>query len=418
MRLASSRMTRLLFLAGVAVIAATLTLGEAGVRKPTASAVAEIFGDYPGPCIAAPTAVTLEFVGLTSGCTATSGSCQSAEEFLITATSPTYVFQYCDTYKWTFGDDGTTVTTSYYPSIRHKFLGAGPRTVDLTITNKFGSTTPAKLTIPQPLTPCVPGINKLCFSSNRFTVTLFAKDPRNPSNTGPGQSIVKSDLFGYFSIPALTQNPTNPEVFVKILDGRPVNGNFWVFWGGLTDLEYTLTVSDSTAGKTETYFKPGLISVGGADTSAFTGPPYADPSGSCNVGEVPTVLTPVAPSTCSGGAGTGTLCLNSNRFKVTLAAVDPRTSNTGAGQAIPETSDFGFFSIPALTSNPNNPEVFVKIIDGNPVNGHFWVFYGALTDFEFTVRIEDTSNGKVYTYKRPAAVPPADYCGGFDVGHL
>ena len=421
-----SRMTKILFLAGVAVIAASLMLGEAGVRKPTASAVAEIFGDYPGPCVAAPSAVTLEFVGLTSGCTATSGSCQSAEEFLITATSPSYTFQYCDTYKWTFGDDGTTVTTSYYPSIRHKFLGAGPRTVDLVISNQFGTTSPAKLTVPEPLTPCIPGSDRLCFSSNRFTVTLFAKDPRNPSKTGPGQSIVKTDLFGYFSIPALTGNPTNPEVFVKILDGRPVNGNFWVFWGGLTDLEYTLTVTDATAGKTETYFKPGKVSQGGADTSAFTGGPYVDPSGSCptNANTVPTIESPVAPSTCSAPANGPVLCLGGNRFEISLTAVNknPGTSfgQAGAGQALPETPDFGFFSIPALTSNPSNPEVFVKILDGRGITSHFWVFSGALTNFETTLRVEDTVTGKVFSYKTPAAglADGGEYCGVVDTGSL
>ena len=71
---------------------------------------------------------------------------------------------------------------------------------------------------------------------------------------------------------------------------------------------------------------------------------------------------------------------------------NPGTSfgQAGAGQALPETPDFGFFSIPALTSNPSNPEVFVKILDGRGITSHFWVFSGALTNFETTCPVSAT----------------------------
>ena len=64
-----------------------------------------------------------------------------------------------------------------------------------------------------------------------------------------------SSIFGFFSIPAITGNPGNPEVFVKILDGTLINGEFWFFYGGLTDLEYTLTVTDQGTGAVRTYSK-------------------------------------------------------------------------------------------------------------------------------------------------------------------
>jgi hypothetical protein len=99
-------------------------------------------------------------------------------------------------------------------------------------------------------------------------VTLEARDQRT-NNTGPGLAIPQNDIFGYFSIPALTNNPTNPEVFVKVLDGTPVNGHYWVFFGGLTDLEYTITVREISTGHTKTYFKPAGSAAGGFDTSAF-----------------------------------------------------------------------------------------------------------------------------------------------------
>jgi len=81
--------------------------------------------------------------------------------------------------------------------------------------------------------------------------------------------IPRTDLFGFYAIPELTSNPENPEIFVKMLDGRGVNGKYWLFYGGLTDFEVTLTVRDTETGSTRTYMKAGLAFYGGADTSAF-----------------------------------------------------------------------------------------------------------------------------------------------------
>ena len=72
---------------------------------------------------------------------------------------------------------------------------------------------------------------------------------------------IRVPLWGYFS---------NPEVFVKMLDGTALNGAYWFFYGGLTDLEYTLTVTDVATGKQKTYAKPAGSECGGSDTAAFT----------------------------------------------------------------------------------------------------------------------------------------------------
>jgi len=102
--------------------------------------------------------------------------------------------------------------------------------------------------------------------SNRFDVRLFATDHRT-GNTANGSPIPQNDLFGYFSIPGLTNNPSNPEVFVKVLDAG--SGRFWVFYGGLTDFQYTVTVVDTFTGQRRDYSKPGGSACGGFDTSAF-----------------------------------------------------------------------------------------------------------------------------------------------------
>ncbi|HEX9669687.1 MAG TPA: hypothetical protein VGC93_09405, partial [Thermoanaerobaculia bacterium] len=62
---------------------------------------------------------------------------------------------------------------------------------------------------------------------------------------------------------------SNIELVVKVLDGRPLNGKFWFFYGALSDVEYTLRVTDTTTGAVRTYHNaPGNL-CGRADTAAF-----------------------------------------------------------------------------------------------------------------------------------------------------
>ena len=101
-----------------------------------------------------------------------------------------------------------------------------------------------------------------------FTISVSATDPHT-SQAAPGVATRINDLWGYFSIPAITNNPNNPEVFVKLLDGTAINGEYWFFYGGLTNLEYTLTVTDVATGAQKTYTNPAGSECGGSDTAAF-----------------------------------------------------------------------------------------------------------------------------------------------------
>jgi hypothetical protein len=106
--------------------------------------------------------------------------------------------------------------------------------------------------------------------AGRFDVTVFARDlPQRTDRTSEGQAIPQNDLFGYHSLPGLTSNPDNPEMFVKVLDGRVITGKFWVFFNGLTDLDVTVTVKDNATGAVKTYHKEGGSACGGFDTDAF-----------------------------------------------------------------------------------------------------------------------------------------------------
>jgi hypothetical protein len=50
--------------------------------------------------------------------------------------------------------------------------------------------------------------------------------------------------------------PDNPELLVKVLNGCGVNQRFWVFYAATTNVELTMTVRDTNAGVTKTYFNP------------------------------------------------------------------------------------------------------------------------------------------------------------------
>ena len=109
-------------------------------------------------------------------------------------------------------------------------------------------------------------------AAHAFSITLTARDTGRTGNSGTGLAIPENDIFGFFSIPVLTGNSSNPEVFVKIIDGRALNNNYWVFSNGLSDLEYTLTVREVATGRTKTYSKPfgNTNACGIFDTSAFS----------------------------------------------------------------------------------------------------------------------------------------------------
>lgn len=105
-----------------------------------------------------------------------------------------------------------------------------------------------------------------------------------------------------------------------------------------------------------------------------------------------------------GRMGTGaclgddqTLCLRSDRFRVTAQWSVPSQSEAGTGQAVPITSETGSFW---FFSNANL-EVMIKVLDGRSVNGRFWVFYGALTNVEYTLTVTDTQTRAVKTYFNP-----------------
>ena len=110
---------------------------------------------------------------------------------------------------------------------------------------------------------CTPGPTRLCLQDGRFAVEARWK-AQGQEGTGQAVPLAGGDT-GYFWF--FDQN--NVEVVLKVLDGRPVTGKFWVFYGALSDVEYTLTVTDTETGKVKTYTNPKGRLASVADTGAF-----------------------------------------------------------------------------------------------------------------------------------------------------
>jgi hypothetical protein len=68
---------------------------------------------------------------------------------------------------------------------------------------------------------------------------------------------------------------SNIEMIVKVVDGRSFNSRFWVFAGGLTNVNVVATVTDTQTGAVRTYVNPqGTPFQPIQDTSAFTDPKF------------------------------------------------------------------------------------------------------------------------------------------------
>ncbi len=104
----------------------------------------------------------------------------------------------------------------------------------------------------------------------------------------------------------------------------------------------------------------------------------------------------LAPAPCAPGAAL--LCLGGGRFAVSASYVTP-SGQSGAAQAVPLTSDTGYFWFFAAA----NVEAVVKVLDGCALDGSYWVFAGGLTNVQVAITVTDTRSGLARTYTNPQA---------------
>ena len=110
---------------------------------------------------------------------------------------------------------------------------------------------------------CEPGPTTLCLRGGRFRVEAAWKDFEG--NAGVGRAVPLNGETGalwFFQ-------EDNLELVVKVLDGRGLNGRFWVFAASLTSVEFTLTVTDTESGRQKVYRNPPGHMASFGDTGTF-----------------------------------------------------------------------------------------------------------------------------------------------------
>lgn len=249
---------------------------------------------------------------------------------------------------------------------------------------------------------CVPDDTTLCLNNGRFKVQMGWEGPGG--ERGPGHAVALTNDTGYFWF----FNPANVEAVTKVLDACGLNSSYWVFAGGLTDLETALTVTDTVTGTVRTYRNPqGAAFQPIQDTAAFetctsnatSAPRIADPKAAAL--PLPADLPAPEPASTKASCqeGPSTLCLNGGRFRV---SVKWRTQgHSGAGQAVRLTGDTGYFWF----FDRDNVEVILKILNACGLNDRYWVFAAGLTSVQADITVEDTATGAKRTYTNRLGTP-------------
>ena len=226
---------------------------------------------------------------------------------------------------------------------------------------------------------CLADATTLCLSGGRFKVQAHWATPDGRS--GDGQAISLTGDTGYFWF----FSSSNVEMVIKVLNACSFNPNFWVFAGGLTNVQVDLTVTDTLTNTVKTYRNPqntAFLPI--QDTGAFAtcsaGSTSLSPTLAVERAAAPSFLEknprsaeafalmfPAAFPACTANATT--LCLSSGRFKV-QAHWATSDGGSGSGQAISLSGDTGYFWF----FSSSNVEMIVKVLDACGLNGRKWVF--------------------------------------------
>jgi glucose/arabinose dehydrogenase len=131
----------------------------------------------------------------------------------------------------------------------------------------FRITGPAPPPPPPPPQACVEDDVTLCLEEDRFQVRASFRPGQGPTRQASARPLTADTGWFWFF------DPANLELMVKVLDGCPVNGRYWVFAAGLTNVGNELTVVDTGGGGDRRYPRPaGPAYAPLQDTAAFLCP--------------------------------------------------------------------------------------------------------------------------------------------------
>jgi len=249
---------------------------------------------------------------------------------------------------------------------------------------------------------CVADAATLCIQQNRFEIKTAWRDFEG--NTGVGYATklgAGSGDFWFF-------DPSNNELIIKVLDGTPLSGSYWVFWKALSNVEFDLSVRDTLTNQLLTYHNPsGFVPGGHLDTDTIFRPDGAGapsqhydtqtdlpPNGTPTVheGNDPSLIGPCVDD------GDRAKCFG-NRFLVSGTWEDFQ-GGSGDAHVIRKSDLSGYFWF----FDQNNYEVLFKVLDGKPLTPNYWVFDAGLTNVASTFTVVDKTTGNWYSQTNPSGV--------------
>jgi len=123
---------------------------------------------------------------------------------------------------------------------------------------------PARAEEPGAITGCTQTATALCLNDNRFRVqATFDAGHGNSGTAQVGQLTSDTGYLWFFSA-------SNVEAIIKVLNGCALSSTYWVFAGGLTNVEVTITVTDTLTGLSHQYVSPAQTTFEPIqDTSTF-----------------------------------------------------------------------------------------------------------------------------------------------------
>ncbi len=228
----------------------------------------------------------------------------------------------------------------------------------------------------------------LCLLKGRFQVSVTWRNQFN-GDSGSGGALADTDLAGFFYF----TDKNNIELIVKILD---FGSEIKVFYSQLTNFEFEMTVVDTLSGVTKTYANTAG-DCGAIDHTAFA---TVTPPGGTLAGTAQAVSTEAAASCRQDG---DTLCLLNDRFAIEVTWRNQYSGATGFGAARRLSNLTGAFSF----TQPSNLEILIKTLD---FGDRILVIYGSLSDFEYALRVTDTTTGVTNVYQNAAG----NFCGAID----
>jgi hypothetical protein len=263
-----------------------------------------------------------------------------------------------------------------------------------------GATAPPATDHPsQSKATCTPGPNTLCLNGNRFKVSANWRTPAGQAGAARAVSLTPDTGYFWFF------QDTNVEFVVKVINGCSLSQRYWVFAGGLTNVQVDIRVEDTRNGRVKTYRNPQNTAFRPIqDTAAFscraTRGDRALPEQASEdqdlAGAAEQWADFLATSDRLQAASGPALSLRQNRFKVSATWRKPN-GQTGTATAVRLTDETGYFWF----FDPNNVEMILKILDGCSLSNRFWVFAAGLTNVRVDIRVEDLQTGSVKTYQNP-----------------